>query len=63
MSDKEQYQPYDRPHMTSRQKITSLILSGIRMDANRKLLKNWGDWFNECDRMLALITFKDEGEE
>ena len=56
------YQPWDYPHMTSREKITSLILSGVQRSANHDTINTYGDLFREVDRMLELVTFKDEGD-
>ena len=60
--EKERCQPYDYPHMTNREKITSLILSGIQRSANYGSINTYGELFDECQRMLDLVTFKDEEE-
>ena len=56
-------QPYDKEDMTSRQKLTALILSGIQRSANYGSIDTYGDLFMECERFLNLVTFKDECEE
>ena len=64
MSKEDKCQPYDYPHMTNKEKITKLLLAGIQATSNHGSIVTYGDLFNECDRMLELITtFKDEEEE
>lgn len=55
-------QPYSREGMTSRQTIEALILSGIQRSANLGSFETFGDLFAECDRLMALVTFKDESD-
>jgi hypothetical protein len=53
-------QPYDYPHMTNKEKITSLLLSGIQRSANYGSFNTLGELFKEVDRMLDLVIIKEE---
>ena len=52
-------QPYDREHMTDREKIEVLILSGIR-NMNQNSEMTFEDLFNEVNRMMNLVSIKSE---
>ena len=53
-------QPYDYPHMTNKERITSLLLSGIQRSANYGSFNTYGELFKEVNRMLDLVTIKED---